>query len=83
MAYTYGTAVQIKAWTNPATAPNKLYDVIPYRAGSAVTGDQLLDAEADAAETHFQLLKDNSTINPLLYDQIEMTEKVITVPSGP
>lgn len=80
MAITYGSAVQITAWTNPRYALNKKYSVIPYRDGAAVTADQLLDVSREEAEAHFQLLVSRTTNNEL-YDQIAVTEATIQVPS--
>jgi hypothetical protein len=78
----YSTQVQVAAWNNPAYAPTELYDVIPYKAGAAVTADQHTDVPTrDEADAFFKQLLDAVTINPAKYDQIEIKKKIVVVPS--
>lgn len=77
MAVTYSTATTLAAWTKPGYAPNKLYNVIPYRANSEISADTVSDIPSlETAQDVFQQM-----INSGKYDQIKMTERLIVVPS--
>ena len=77
MAVSYGTETTIAAWTRPSYAPSKVWDVIPYVGGAAVTGDQQLNvATEDDADNYFKQMTESGR-----YDQVKKTEKLIDVPS--
>ena len=78
---TYATATTVRAWTNPKYGPNKLYTITPYKTGSAVTADIVTDLSESDADNLFQQMINDSVTGGNNYDQIVMTEQLVTCPS--
>ena len=75
---TYTTATTMAAWTKPSYAPNKLYNVIPYKEGIEVAADTVSDIpDLATAQDTFQQMIDSYKG----YHQVKMTERLIVVPS--
>ena len=82
MAATYGSSVQVRAWSKTAYAPPKLYNIIPYRDGVEVSGDTETDIESLAeADDIFQRMMNAALRGEKDYDQVSVTERSVTVPS--